>query len=97
MLNDPSSQFQREDAVSPDPKTHSRSLTVQLDAGAASLPRLANLMAKLDVEPDTLLIQKSSCGERLDVSITLDGDGDATERLSLRLSGMVAVRGVSSA
>lgn len=97
MLNDPSSQFQREDPVSPDPKSHARLLSVQLDAGAASLPRLANLMAKLDIEPDTLLIEKSPCGERLDVSITLDGDGDAAEKLSLRLSGMVAVCSVSAA
>lgn len=97
MLNDPSSQLQREDAVSPSPAAPTPSLTLQLDGGAASLPRLANLMAKLDIEPDRMLIERSSCGSALDVSITLDEDGDAVQKLALRLSGMVAVRSVSAA
>jgi len=66
-------------------------LRVRLQTGASALPRLFNLMSKLDIEPEDLRATKSDCGEHLTVAIDLGTDHEAMARLELRLAGMVTV------
>ena len=66
-------------------------LRVRLQAGASALPRLFNLMSKLDIEPADLRATKSDCGQHLTVAIDLGTDREAMSRLELRLTGMVTV------
>ena len=94
MLNVHSSPREHENAAASTPLTLRHRLTVRLDAGACALPRLINLMAKLDIEPDRMQVEKSPCGESLSVAIDLGADREPMERLALRLSGMVTVRDV---
>ena len=66
-------------------------LSVRLQAGASALPRLFNLMSKLDIEPNGLHAAKSACGQSLTVAIDLGADHEAMARLELRLKGLVTV------
>lgn len=66
-------------------------LSVRLQAGASALPRLFNLMSKLDIEPIGLHATKSACGQSLRVAIDLGADHEAMARLELRLKGLVTV------
>ena len=70
-------------------------LTVCLEAGACALPRLVNLMAKLDIEPTWMQVEKPQ-DDRLEVTIEFGRDEEAMERLSLRLQGLVTVRSVTT-
>ena len=70
---------------------HHCALRVRLQAGVSALPRLFNLMSKLDIEPADLRATKSACGEHLTVAIDLGTDREAMSRLELRLTGMVTV------
>ena len=72
-------------------------LDVTLEARASALPRLFNLISKLDLEPDYFRTVKSSCGERLLARIDLGGDRSGLERLKLRLQGLVTVLDVREA
>ncbi len=96
MLNVHSSCSKRESAAPSRSPAPANVLTVSLDAGACALPRLANLMAKLDIEPDWMQVQKSPCGREIEVAIDLGEQSEALERLNLRLQGMVTVRAITA-
>lgn len=90
MLNDTTFLSVRESVPTPDPSP-SHQLTVRMNAGADALPRLVNLMAKLDIEPPHMLVEKSPCGKHLTAVIAFGEDTASMERLILRLSRMVTV------
>jgi hypothetical protein len=94
MLNVHSSNFEPEPAPSAPPATRNH-LAVRFDAGASALPRLANLLAKLDIEPRWMQVETSACGSALDVKIDLGPDREAKQRLALRLQGMVTVQEIA--
>lgn len=71
-------------------------LTVRLDTGASALPRLVNLMAKLDIEPDRMQVERTACGHALEAEIDLIDGREALEKLHLRLQGMVTVQAISA-
>lgn len=91
MLNDNSSSAACEHAFS-NPYLSENTLKIGLDAGCCALSRLANLMAKLDVEPEWMSAEKRNSGGVLEVFIGFGDDTHSIERLVLRLSGMVALR-----
>lgn len=94
MLNGNTLELQRERAYSL-PQSHQQFvLKVELDTGCSALSRLANLMAKLDIEPGSLRAEKCAVAGVLDITIDFGGDLVAMERLMQRLSGMVSVRSV---
>ncbi|MGI9414211.1 MAG: hypothetical protein ACR2PM_11115 [Hyphomicrobiales bacterium] len=72
-------------------------LKVRLQAGASALPRLFNLMSKLDIEPVRFQAEKSVCGQSLVAVIDLGPDRKAMARLELRLKGLVTVLDVERA
>jgi len=82
----------RENTASRQLSLQNNFLKVGLNAGCCGLSRLANLMAKLDIEPDWLRADKSVCGEAVEITIGFGDDACAMERLALRLSGMVSLR-----
>ena len=96
MLNVHSLPLEPERPAPADRTSNSSLLTIRLAAGQCALPRLANLMAKLDIEPRWMQVEKSACGSALDVAIDLGGDAADLERLSVRLRGMVTVLATAS-
>ena len=96
MLNVTSQCSRPEDAAPEKPARTLQRLTVRLDTGASALPRLANLMAKLDIEPDRMEIDRLPCGRSLEVAVDLYNGREALEKLHLRLQGMVTVQAISA-
>lgn len=96
MLNVTSHCSRPEDAASTNPTPTFQRLTVRLDTGDCALPRLANLMAKLDIEPDRVQVEKSACGRTLEVVLDLNQGRGPLEKLHLRLQAMVTVQSISA-
>ena len=94
MLNTASHCLPREQSAPARRKDSLQHLEIRLDAGPGALPRLTNLMAKLDILPARMAVERSDDGEALDVSLVLDGAPDAGARLAHRLGGLIMVRSV---
>lgn len=95
MLNTASPCLPRDQArTSPhtDPLQH---LRIRLDAGPGALPALTNLMAKLDILPARMAVERGGDGATLDVTLALDDPPGACDRLAHRLGGLIMVRAVT--
>lgn len=94
MLNDTHRLPAPERATTRNHRPEHARVTVRLDAGAGQLARLANLMAKLDIEPLRMEVVTSQFHDELEARIDLGIDTCALERLVHRLSRLVGVRDV---
>lgn len=94
MLNETLRLPAPERATARNHRTEHARVTVRLDAGAGQLARLANLMAKLDIEPLRMEVARSQLRDVLEARIDLGTDTRGLERLVLRLAGQVGVRDV---